>query len=107
MIDYLSLMWESAVSGQKQGIAFFASLYALSLLSYSAVYQRSVRSWPSAKGVLMNAALRKVGATEWMTSIQEYEASAHYEFHVGETEYHGRGFRHGSWLHPTTQGLCW
>lgn len=89
MIDYLSLMWDSAIHGQAQGIAFFASLYALLLLSYSGVYQLRVRSWPSAKGIVINAAPRKVGGTESVTSNQEYTASALYVFDVGDTAYHG------------------
>ncbi len=90
MIDYLGLMWDSAINGQKQGIAFFASLYALLLLSYSVVYQLRVRAWPSAKGVLMKAALTKVAGTDNVTSNQEYAASAHYEFYVGDVAYQGR-----------------
>ena len=74
---------------------FFAALYALLLLSYSLVYQLRVISWPSAKGVLIKAAIKKVGGTELVTSHQEYAASTLYEYYVGDKAYREAEFHLG------------
>ena len=88
-MDYLSAMWELAVNADKQGIFFFASLYAFFLLSYSFIYQLRIISWPRTKGVLIKAVVEKVGGTKLVVSHQDYAASALYEYYVGDKAYQG------------------
>ena len=89
MVEYLSAMWALAADGDKRGIVFFAALYCLLLLSYSAVYQLRIMTWPSTTGVLVNRGARKVGGTHLVTSRQEYAASALYEYCVNGEHYQG------------------
>ena len=96
MIDYLTSMWGLAINGQKQGVIFFAALYALAMLGYSFVYQLRIRTWPSTRGTLTKATLGKVGGTDLVVSRQEYAASALYEFDVGNITY--RGSRISPWV---------
>ena len=96
MIDYLTAMWGLAINGQKQGVVFFAALYALVLLGYSFVYQRRIRAWPSTRGALIKATLQKMDGTDLLASRQDYAASALYEFDVGDATY--RGSRISPWV---------
>ncbi len=96
MFDYLSDMWALATAGNKQGIVFYIALYALVVLGYSALYQFRTAKWPSTRGVLLVAGIGKWGATEPVTSDQEYKATALYRYRVGEVDYEGS--RVSPWL---------
>ncbi len=89
MTDYLIEMWKLAASGDKQGISFFASIYAFLVLGYSVVYQIRVAMWPETKGELSKATVERVGGTELVTSHQNYASRSLYEYSVAGVAYQG------------------
>jgi hypothetical protein len=89
VIEYLQAMWALAVAGQKQGVFFYASLYLLLLLSWSAVFQLRVRGWPATDGTLISAEVERFGATTRAPSDQDYVGKASYRYSIDGVEYAG------------------
>ena len=96
VVNYIKEMWLLAAEGNLQGIFFYASVYALLTLTYSAFYQLKARSWPNVRGVLLKAGIEKFGATDMVKSDQDFVASALYEYTVDGTVY--QGTRVSSWI---------
>ena len=78
MINYLQNMWNLAASGDPQGFWFWAAVYAAVVCAYSAVHQLRIRSWPCVEGELIEAGVKKFGATELTLSNQDYTSNALY-----------------------------
>lgn len=89
MIEYINEMWVLSLEGEKQGILFFISLYALLLCSYSFVRQCLIRRWPVTKGILLNSSISEWGITERLRAEQDYAADVTYRYSVSGKEYTG------------------
>ena len=82
MINYLQDMWHLAAQAEPQGIWFWAAAYAAVIFAYSVVYQLRIRNWPSTEGELVEAGVRKFGATDLIKSDQDYVSTALYRYSV-------------------------
>lgn len=89
LISYFQEMWQLALQGELQGIWFWAALYTLIFLTYSLIFQLQTRTWPSTQGELIKAGVEKFGATERVTSDQDYMSEALYHYSVSGTAYEG------------------
>lgn len=89
MTEYLIQMWDLAKTGDKQGVIFFAALYALVLLTYSLIHQIRIANWPSTTGRLLAANVDKFGGSHANLSDQDYVSKALYEYTVGGVTYQG------------------
>lgn len=83
-------MWQLAISGQTQGIWFWAALYAFIICVYSLIFQIRTRYWPCAQGELAEFGIEKFGATNWVKSNQDYASKALYKYSVSGIAYAGR-----------------
>lgn len=83
-------MWDLAVQGEKQGVLFFVALYTSVIMTASVLYQFHVRTWPETRGTLRRSGLAKFGATERLTSNQDYRADALYDYIVNGETYTGK-----------------
>lgn len=90
MLSYVADMWTLALDGDKQAVLFFCSVYAAVTLGYSAVRQAGARGWPTTRGVLAEAAVKKFGATEWAVGEQDYRVAALYTYQVNGETYEGK-----------------
>lgn len=89
MIEYAITMWNLAANGNKQGVCFFASIYAFLIVGYSVIFQLRVRAWPSTVGELIDAQIQLMTSSAHR-SEQTYSASALYTYRVGANKYDGR-----------------
>lgn len=89
MLEYLQEMWTLAAAGQKQGVLFYASLYFLLLLSWSAMYQLRVRRWPGTSGRLTSAGVQRFSDPTRNLSDQDYVGTSCYVYSVCGVEYAG------------------
>ncbi|TVT48433.1 MAG: DUF3592 domain-containing protein [Denitromonas halophila] len=89
MSEYIADMWRLALDGEKRGILFFASTYVFVMLVYSGVYQLRIAKWFETDGVLLAAAVEKVGGADLVMSNQDYASKALYEYVVGGVSYQG------------------
>ena len=96
MIDYIQDMWTLSQEGEKQGILFFVSIYALLLCSYSLAQQYLIRRWPVAKGNLLNCSISRWGLTERLRADQDYTSDANYQYFVNGKEY--TGYKVSPWI---------
>lgn len=78
-----------ALAGQAQGVFFLVASYALVAIGYSAIKQIRVLGWPSVKGQLERAEIRKVSLRERLKSTQDFVAAADYSYEVNGVEYQG------------------
>ena len=89
MTEYLLQMWDLAKTGDKQGVVFFAALYAFVLLTYSLIYQIRIANWPSTTGRLIAADVDKFGVTHTLRSEQDYVSNALFEYTVDGATHQG------------------
>ena len=103
IVDYIKEMWIFAAEGNRQGVFFFVSAYALLTLTYSTFYQLKVRSWPSVRGVMLKAGIEKFGVPDMIKSDQNYVASSLYEYTIDGKTY--QGTRVSSWIMVVSYNL--
>jgi hypothetical protein len=89
MSDYVVQMWMLATEGDKQGIWFWAAVYAFFICGYSVFFQLLIRSWPSTKGQLKHLGLNKFGAAIAL-SDQDYRADSLYSYEIEGKSYQGK-----------------
>ena len=89
MFDYVLQMWDLALQGDRQGIWFWAGVYAFLICGYSVVFQLLIRSWPSTKGQLNHIGLDKFG-TAIILSDQDYRADALYTYQIEGKTFQGK-----------------
>ncbi len=90
MFDYLVQMWELATDGDKQGVLFFIALYTSVIMLGSVLHQLHVRTWPAARGRLLESGLKEFGFAAPHSSKQEYKVDAVYEYTVNGETYTGK-----------------
>ncbi len=86
---YLQDMWQLAMDGQVQGIAFWAVVYAFVLCCYSFIYQYRIRRWPSTRGKLAQLSIETFGSAV-NRSEQDYISNGLYHYRVEEKNYEGQ-----------------
>lgn len=96
VISYVSDMWALASTGHRQGVFFFAAMYACLACSYSTFYQLRIVRWPSARGKLLDAKLTIFGAADPLLANRDYKATTLYEYSVDGNTFEGS--RLSSWL---------
>ncbi|MEX2964437.1 hypothetical protein [Microbulbifer sp. TYP-18] len=89
ILNYFQEMFRIAAEGQAQGILFWISVYIFVICTYSLWFQVRSRSWPSTKGRLAKLGTKKLGASEWAISDQDYIGDALYTYSVSGKEYEG------------------
>jgi hypothetical protein len=82
-------MWDLALQGDKQGIWFWAAVYAFLICGYSVLFQLLIRSWPNTRGELKSLGLNKFGAAI-VLSDQDYLADALYTYQIEGKTYQGK-----------------
>jgi len=93
----------SAANGDEQSIVLLAAIYVLLVCSYSVIWQLRMNSWPNVTGHLGRLGLRKLGATEWAITDQEYVSDALYTYRVAGKEYKGK--RVSPWVMVASHNL--
>ena len=89
MSDYILQMWDLALQVHRQGVWFWAAVYAFLICGYSLIFQLLIRSWPGTKGQLLQLGLDKFGASNILAE-QDYHADALYTYQVGTKTYQGK-----------------
>jgi hypothetical protein len=103
IIDPITSTIACAASGDQQSIVLLGAIYVLLACSYSVVWQLRVNSWPNVTGRLEKLGMRKLGATEWATTDQEYVSDVLYTYRVGGKEYKGK--RVSPWVMVASHNL--
>ncbi len=103
IIEYLEQMWLLAIDGEVQGVFFWASFYALTVMLYSLRFQINVRSWPSTAGELVDEKINEFGYAH-AHSHKEYKVSLIYKYTVEDREY--TGTRLSPWLFITNDNAA-
>lgn len=80
---------QRAAQGEAQSVALVVCVYLLLMCGYSVFHQIRTRQWPAAEGKLLSIGVKKLGATVWVVSDQQYVGSALYEYRVAGTRYEG------------------
>lgn len=96
IIKYVQEMVQLAMQGNLQGIWFLIAVYACAACGYSLFFQARTRKWHTTRGKLHKLGVEKFGATEWVTSEQDYVSNALYTYEVGGRTY--RGTRISPWI---------
>ena len=71
LVTYFQDMWQLATQGKPQGIWFWSSFYVFIVCVYSLIFQIRTRYWPFTEGELVESAVEKFGATDWVKSNQD------------------------------------
>lgn len=92
-----------ALEGDREAILLIFCGYFAAAATWSLFHQLRLRRWPATRGRLVHAETRKFGSTEWVTSEQEYQTDALYEYTVAGTPYQGR--RVSAWIVVASHNL--
>ena len=103
LIDEIKSTIVSAANGDEQSIVLLGAIYVLLVCIYSVVWQIRMNSWPNVSGRLEKLGLRKIGATKWAITDQEYVSDALYTYRVGGKEYKGK--RVSPWVMVASHNL--
>lgn len=79
-----------SLSGDVRSIFLLASLYVLCVCIYSVIYQAKISRWPSTRGKLIHAGMRKFGITDLVPAQQEFVLDALYEYEIHGSTYAGK-----------------
>ncbi len=101
-IEYFQSMWQLAEAGEPKGVWFWVAVYTLTTCLYSVYFQLRTRFWPSTRGQLAYADIKKLGGSEWARAEQEYVTNALYEYEVAGKRY--QGSRVSPWIMVASGG---